>query len=56
MSSPAFQFYPAHYLADANVQMMTLEKEGACLRKSHGQTFQWQKLEAVDSYLSGGGQ
>jgi uncharacterized protein YdaU (DUF1376 family) len=32
MSSPAFQFYPADYLADANVQMMTLEEEGAYIR------------------------
>jgi hypothetical protein len=35
---------------------MTLEKEGAYFRKSHAHTFQWQELEAVDSYLSGGGQ
>jgi uncharacterized protein YdaU (DUF1376 family) len=30
--SPAFQFYPAEYLADAGVQMMTLEEEGAYIR------------------------
>jgi uncharacterized protein YdaU (DUF1376 family) len=32
MSNPAFQFYPADHLADANVQMMTLEEEGAYIR------------------------
>lgn len=30
--SPAFQFYPADYLADANVQMMSLEQEGIYIR------------------------
>ena len=30
--SPAFQFYVADYLADANVQMMSLEEEGAYIR------------------------
>lgn len=30
--SPAFQFYPADYLADANVDMMTLEQQGAYVR------------------------
>lgn len=32
MNPPAFQFYPADYLADANVQMMSLEDEGAYIR------------------------
>ena len=32
MKSPAFQFYPADYLADAKVQLMTLEEEGAYIR------------------------
>lgn len=31
-NSPAFQFYPAEYLADENVQVMTLEEEGAYTR------------------------
>jgi uncharacterized protein YdaU (DUF1376 family) len=30
--SPAFQFYPADYLADPNVDMMTLEQQGAYIR------------------------
>ncbi len=30
--SPAFQFYPADYLADENVMLMTLEEEGAYIR------------------------
>ena len=30
--SPAFQFYPAEYLSDENVAMMSLEEEGAYLR------------------------
>jgi len=30
--SPAFQFYAADYLADENVQLMTLEEEGAYIR------------------------
>lgn len=30
--SPAFQFYPTDHLSDENVQMMTLEEEGAYLR------------------------
>lgn len=32
MKSPAFQFYPADYLADEAVQMMTLEEEGVYIR------------------------
>lgn len=32
VKSPAFQFYPADYLADEKVQLMTLEEEGAYLR------------------------
>lgn len=32
MKSPAFQFYPADYLADEQTQVMTLEEEGAYLR------------------------
>jgi uncharacterized protein YdaU (DUF1376 family) len=32
LKSPAFQFYPADYLADAKVQLMTLEEEGAYIR------------------------
>jgi len=31
-NSPAFQFYPADYLADPNVDMMTLEQQGAYVR------------------------
>lgn len=31
-NSPAFQFYPADYLADGKVQMLTLEQEGAYIR------------------------
>lgn len=31
-SSPAFQFYPRHYLGSARVAMMTLEEEGAYCR------------------------
>jgi uncharacterized protein YdaU (DUF1376 family) len=30
--SPAFQFYAAEYLADENVQLMTLEEEGCYIR------------------------
>lgn len=30
--APAFQFYASDYLADANVQMLTLEEEGAYIR------------------------
>ncbi len=30
--TPAFQFYPADYLADENVMLMTLEEEGAYIR------------------------
>jgi uncharacterized protein YdaU (DUF1376 family) len=30
--SPAFQFYAAEYLADENVQLMSLEEEGAYIR------------------------
>src|SRR5690606_29903818 len=30
--SPAFQFYPADYLADAKVQLLTLEAEGMYMR------------------------
>lgn len=30
--SPAFQFYPADYLADEKVQLLTLEQEGAYIR------------------------
>jgi len=30
--SPSFQFYPADYLADANVQLMTCEEEGVYIR------------------------
>lgn len=30
--SPAFQFYPADYLSDGNVALMTLEQEGAYTR------------------------
>jgi uncharacterized protein YdaU (DUF1376 family) len=30
--SPAFQFYAADYLADENVQLLTLEEEGAYIR------------------------
>jgi uncharacterized protein YdaU (DUF1376 family) len=30
--SPAFQFYPADYLADENVALMSLEEEGAYIR------------------------
>lgn len=30
--SPAFQFYPADYLSDANVDMMTLAEQGAYMR------------------------
>jgi hypothetical protein len=33
MKSPAFQFYAGDYLADANVQMMSLEQEGALFRR-----------------------
>lgn len=29
---PAFQFYPAEYLADAKVELLTLEQEGAYIR------------------------
>lgn len=32
IKSPAFQFYPADYLASQRVQMMTLEEEGAYIR------------------------
>lgn len=32
MSAPAFQFYPAEYLADENVAMMSLGEEGAYIR------------------------
>ena len=32
MSSPAFQFYPADYLADAKVQTMSIEGEGCYFR------------------------
>lgn len=32
MNPPAFQFYAADYLADANVQLMSLEEEGAYIR------------------------
>jgi len=32
MNSPAFQFYAADYLADVNVQLMTLEEEGCYIR------------------------
>jgi uncharacterized protein YdaU (DUF1376 family) len=32
MKSPAFQFYAAEYLADENVQIMTLEEEGIYIR------------------------
>lgn len=32
MKSPAFQFYPADYLASMRVQMLTLEEEGAYIR------------------------
>ncbi len=31
-NSPAFQFYAADYLADINVQLMSLEEEGAYIR------------------------
>lgn len=31
-SSPAFQFYPADWLSDINVQLLTLEEEGAYMR------------------------
>jgi len=31
-SPPAFQFYAADWLADADVTMMTLEEEGAYIR------------------------
>lgn len=30
--SPAFQFYPAEWLADEDVSLMTLEEEGAYIR------------------------
>lgn len=32
MKSPAFQFYPADWLSDAEVSVMTLEEEGAYIR------------------------
>lgn len=32
MKTPAFQFYAAEYLADENVQIMTLEEEGIYIR------------------------
>jgi len=32
VKTPAFQFYATDYLSDANVQMMTLEEEGAYIR------------------------
>lgn len=32
MTAPAFQFYPADWLADANVAMASLEEEGAYIR------------------------
>lgn len=32
MKAPAFQFYAADYLADENVQMLTLQEEGAYIR------------------------
>lgn len=32
MNPPAFQFYADHYLADENVQLMSLEEEGAYIR------------------------
>lgn len=31
-NSPAFQFYAAEYLADENVQLMSLEEEGCYIR------------------------
>jgi len=38
MKSPAFQFYPADYLADAKVQALSIEGEGgtcAICKKAH---------------------
>lgn len=38
--APAFQFYPADYLADENVALMTLEEQGAYLRLM---CFEWRE-------------